>query len=170
MSQTQHLITQIQQICQDICDIKQRKPFHYSKSLIPSPSPQQIKPEAEKLSSLQRGMETPNSIVPEQSQKLQDQTKHPNPKTPIFEKSVHINGTTSTINLKTMKPILGAPNHPTEIFSGFMDKEWEEIHTERGKGGHDGKSDQQFPCHMIQETEPGMTQEVEAGMSQYDSV
>jgi hypothetical protein len=115
-------------------------------------------------------METPNSIVPEQTQKLQDQTKHPNPKTPIFEKSVHINGITSTINLKTMTPILGAPNHPTEIFSGFMDKEWEEIHTERGKGGHDGKSDQQFPCHMIQETEPGMTQEVEAGMSQYDSV
>ena len=89
-----------------------------------------------------------------------------------------------------MNPISEHPNHPTIIFSEFMDKEWGEVQTEGWKGVDSEGDDQEVPCDMIQpiggrvtqpigasmtqligasmtqQTEAGMTQESETGMTQ----
>jgi len=193
VSRTQHLITQIQDVCQEIHDIKKNRRYQNppgvplkpqtntetlygiqdissAKGPLNTPSsPQQIKPAVEELPRLQRLKGDPNPIPQKQLQEPQNQTKHPSPKISISEKSVHNMGTTSAIDLKSMNPTIGDQNHPTAIFSGFMDKEWGKIQTEgRGKG-QGGKSDHQLPCHLIQPSESSKGQKNESGMSQDDS-
>ena len=85
---------------------------------------------------------------------------------PNFEKSVHNIEITYSIDLKTMNLTSEHPNHPTIIFSEFMDKEWGEVQTEGGEGVNSGESDQELPSHMIQENGASMTQETEAGTTQ----
>ena len=57
---------------------------------------------------------------------------------PNFEKSVHNIEITYSIDLKTMNLTSEHPNHPTIIFSEFMDKEWGEAQTEGGEGVNSG--------------------------------
>ena len=96
----------------------------------------------------------------------QNHPGHPMPENPNLEKSVHNIETTSPIDLKAMNPISEHPNHPTIIFSEFMDKEWGEVQTEGWKGVDSEGDDQEVPCHMIQPIGASMTQQIEAGMTQ----
>ena len=62
--------------------------------------------------------------VPSQSPK--NHARQPIPENPISEKIIHNTETTSSIDLKKKKkdPTSEHLNHPTVIFSEFMDKEW----------------------------------------------
>ena len=64
----------------------------------------------------------PTPKVPPQAP--QNHAEHPILKNLNFEKSVNNLETTSSIDLKTMNPTSEHLNHPTVIFSEFMDKEW----------------------------------------------
>ena len=214
MSRIQHLITKIQQICQEIRDIKGNRTYqkpqqtfikpqtspnpplchhnHSNKTLCsnaPS-SPKEGEPVLKMESSPQIITNSPDPMPKVSPQAPQNHPGHPMPENPNLEKGVHNIETTSPIDLKTMNPISEHPNHPTIIFSEFMDKEWGEVQTEGWKGVDSEGDDQEVPCHMVQpiggrvtqpigasmtqpigasmtqQTEAGMTQEGESGMTQ----
>ena len=190
VSQTQHLITKIQHVCQEIRDIKENRTYQKPQKTHMKPQastrnslhPQNQSnrtPSLNSLSSSKTDEPTPreesriqtvinnsNSTLKVLPQGPQNHAEHPILKNPNFEKSVNNLETTSSIDLGTMNPTSVHPNHPTIIFSEFMDKEWGEVQTEGGKGVNSGGSDQELPSHMIQESGATMTQETEAGTPQ----
>ena len=123
-------------------------------------------PNPREESTIQTAINNSNSTLKVPPQGPQNHIEHPILKTPNFGKSVNNLKTTSSIDLKTMNPTSVHPNHPTIIFSEFMDKEWGEVQTEGGKGVNSGGSDQELPSHMIQESGATMTKETEAGTPQ----
>ena len=123
VSQTQHLITKIQQICQEIHDIKRNRTFqkpqqtfikpqtspnpplchhnHSNKTLCsntPS-SPKEGEPALKTESSPQIITNSPNSMPKVSPQAPQNHPGHPMPENPNLEKSVHNIETTSSIDL-----------------------------------------------------------------------
>ena len=123
-------------------------------------------PSPREESTIQTAIKNSNSTLKVPPQGPQNHIEHPILKTPNFGKSVNNLKTTSSIDLEMMNPTSVYPNHPTIIFSEFMDKEWGEVQTEGGEGVNSGESDQELPSHMIQENGASMTQETEAGTTQ----
>ena len=190
MSQTQHLIAKIQHVCQENRDIKENRTYQKSQKTHMKPqastknflhpqnhsnrtpslnalsSSKTDEPTPREESRIQTAINNSNSTPKVTPQGPQNHAGHPILKNPNFEKSVNNIETTSSIDLGTMNPTLVHPNHPTIIFSEFMDKEWGEVQTEGGKGVNSGGSDQELPSHMIQKSGATMTQETEAGTPQ----
>ena len=187
MSRTQHLIIKIQHVCQEIRDIQKNRvhqkpqnthmkpqasnrnpldPQNHSNrtpNLNALPSPKLDKPIPRKESRIQTMMNNPNSSLKAPPLDPQNHAEHPILENPNFEKSANNLETTSCIDLETVNPTSIHQNHPTILFSGFMDKEWGKVQTEEGKGGGEVISNL---CHMTKGCEATMSQETEAGAPQ----
>ena len=143
-----------------------QKPPNRTPRLNALSSSKEDEPTPREESRIQTVINNSNSTLKVLPQGPQNKAEHLILKNPKIEKSVNNLEKTSSIDLETMNPTLVHPNHPTIIFSEFMDKEWGKIQTEGRKGENSGGSDQELPSHMTREIGATITQETGAGTTQ----